>query len=301
MELSAFHFHSYGLVSNIKKMGESEIKVIPIEYSFGRPDAVFHNPEIQEFKMDTSEGVETISLLTTNSITAKWFKLNSNRITPPDVRRNDKVMILRNGETDDYYWMDCNTANVKRLETVVWAFSADPKEPIAKDLSNAYRLELSTHNKTITLHTSKANEEPFEYAIQINADDGIFTVTDDVGNTITLNSRDTYIKAINKDKSFIDINKKDILIHAEQDIKATARRNITMDCKELIVNASKKVTFTTPDFEVNAESQFNGNVTISKKITAAKGIIKGAFETVSAKVSGVLEAVSATFKSHGPH
>jgi hypothetical protein len=121
-------------------------------------------------------------------------------------------MIYQFGDADKYYWVTLKQDNhLRRLETTIFAFSATSKEVEKLDASNSYFLEVSTHRKTVTFHTSTANGEPFSYDIQIDAGKGSVTVTDNVGNTILLDSKQSRVLLKNSSGTSFDLNKKSIL------------------------------------------------------------------------------------------
>jgi len=218
---------------------------MPIEYRFGAVEDIVDNATVVETLINTPDGEEQLSIINNSSVEATWLNFNSNRRTAPDVRRNDNVIIWRLGDTDKYYWSDMNTSNVKRLETVVYAWSADPNNPMKDDLSNAYFLEVSTHNKTITLQTSQANGEPFGYTLQLNTDEGIFVLKDTDENEIYLNSAETIIGFINANLTELRLDKKNIIAYAPDSITMTAVNNINLNCKDLVVKASNSVSVET--------------------------------------------------------
>ncbi len=261
MELSQLHFHSWGLVANVKDLPDKEIKVVPIEYRFGVLESVLDQPEEDEEAYQTDEGEEIVKVIHGTSVTAKWLKFNTNRITAPDVRRNDQVLIWRLGNTDRYFWTDMNVSNVKRLETVVYAWSADPENPVKDDLSNAYFLEISTHNKSITLQTSQANGEPYGYTIQLNTADGVFQLVDTDENIMYLNSADTVIGFKNAMETEFRLDKKNIHGYAPDSMYFKAEKTVKWECTDFILNASKSISFKTSAWTVNSSDTISFTTT----------------------------------------
>lgn len=256
IELSQLHFHSIGQVSANKEFGKVEIKVFPIEYRFNNEEIVVDKVNVIDLAFKSNEGDDNIQVILTNSITAKWFNLNGNRWTAPDVRRNDKVLIWRLGTSEQYYWMDFNDRNVKRLETVVYVWSADPKNPIAGDLSNAYYIEISTHNKTITLKTSQANEEPYGYTMQFNTGEGHFVLQDTDANEVLLDSANTLIRMTNAAKSTFELNKDVINGFAPKDVNLTAGKQMNLKCVDFTLDATNSITTTTKTHNGNATASY---------------------------------------------
>lgn len=301
MELSHFHFHSWGLVAENAAVGQHVVKVVPVEFRFGHQEVVITNPTEDVLTYPSEDGIETVKVLSDQAVPCKWLKLNSNRVTPPNVRRNDEVMIFRLGETDQYYWADFNIANVKRLETAVWAWSADPNQPIAEDLSNAYRLEVSTHGKQITLVTSQANGEPFGYTVQLDTEEGRFVTLDTAGNTTYLDSTRTEIGFINADKTHLKLSKKSIDAYAPDSIHWTAVKHIGFKCQNMTIQATDSLKIKTNDFLADTPTATFTGLVKADSMSCENG---GQFGSVNASgniSSKTMSADSATFKSHGPH
>ncbi len=268
MQASVFQVFSIGRVSDNKALGSSEIKAIPTETRFTVDEEVLTNPQQLETSYKTPSGQESVKGIIDNSITCTWLRRNTNRVTAPDVRRDDQVVIWRLGDSDKYYWEDMHTANVKRLETVIYAFSADPSGPIKGDLSNAYVFQISSHDKQITLNTSKANGEPFAWTVQLNTADGILSAESDGGEEFAIDSSAQHIWAKNAKGTMFELNKNDINAHAMNDVFFKADNNQTYNCKTFTVNATSGVHFNTPkvtcsdELDVGSDTHIGGNTKI---------------------------------------
>lgn len=269
MHASVFQVFSIGRVSANKDRGSNDIKAIPTETRFSVDEEVLTNPSKEETSYKTPDGEGSATGTVDNSIPCTWLRRNTNRVTAPDVRRDDQVVIWRLGDSDQYYWEDMHTANVKRLETVIYAFSADPANAIKGDLSNAYVFQFSTHDKHITLSTSKVNGEPYAWTVQLNTGDGIFSVESDGGEEFAIDSSAQRIWAKNAMGSIFEIDKKDIKAHAMNDITFVADSNQTYNCKTFTVNASVGVKFNTPmvtcsdKLNVGSDTTIGGNTKIA--------------------------------------
>ena len=153
-----------------------------------------------------------VNIQATTSLECEWLQLGEHRMTAPDIRRGEQVIIWEvEGSTDEkYYWSSVGRdSNLRRLETILWAFSniSDPEEDVEElNYDNSYTVEFSTHTKQITIRTNKYDDEPFAYVIQLNTKDGNYTVQDDVGNYIQLDSAETTIDLTNKDKTHFRLN-----------------------------------------------------------------------------------------------
>ncbi len=244
-EVSQLHKHSLGLVTAVNERFSDEISVMLIELRLNNVEEVANATEVSTVNFDTIGGKDTVTVQQGNSVPAKWIKYNSHQVFAPNVRRNDLVEVYRLGNTDQYFWVDRNTANVKRLEDVVYAISADPANPMKEDLSNAYWFSWSSIDKTITLQTSKANGEPFAWNMQFNLGEGIFSIQADTGDEVFINARDTIIGMINADGTEFELNKQNILGYAPDTMKVKADNLINFICKHFKVEASDDVLIQT--------------------------------------------------------
>lgn len=298
MHLSKLHFHSIGIVGANKLLNSDLIEVTPIEESPMLDGELTDN--IQKYKAkgtNNDQAAFDIELNTTTTIEAKWFPLgNSNRVTSPDVRRGEMVVIYRFADSDKYWWNTMkNDAMLRRLETVVYAFSNNSKENILNDSTTTYYLEISTHKKLVTFHTAKNDGEPFSYDVQINTKEGYLIITDDDGNEIVLNSTDKRITLKNTNDSYVDINKKEITIHADDYTHITTTK-CQVDCKQAIVNSetvdviANKTTITSETL-IKGKTTIDGEVSITKNLSVAgKTTTNGLSSTGSISGSGSVSA-----------
>ena len=153
-----------------------------------------------------------------NNITCEYFSKDSFRKTPPDVQRGDRVLVWQKADTDHWYWEPTNQDSMyhRKLETVMQSVNADLKDTpdnVKHDAQNIYYQEMSSHNKTWTVSTSKANNEVAEYTIQINAGLGSVVIKDDAGNHIELDTKATKIWMRNACQTEITCIKNDIKVH----------------------------------------------------------------------------------------
>lgn len=188
---------------------------------------------LQDFEFDgTTETGQAYqgSLQIDTPISCDWLPYGSNRVTPPDVRRNERIEILQVGNSLPYYWRPYGLDdNLRKLETIVFAISATPDESQTDlKIENCYFLEMSSHLKRITLQTSKGNGEPFGYQIQVNAGEGMVTIQDDVNNRIILDSTNTEILARNANDAYIQLTKRNIFGKAPERMFLEAGNQMTL-------------------------------------------------------------------------
>lgn len=249
MRMSQLKLRSLGVVATPKLLSQQTIEVTPIE------DAQFVDGELSDAGntvtvtgKEDGGGAYEAAAATANTVQATWLHMGQgNRRTAPDVRSGATVALWQFGEgnEDQLYWTTCvDDLYLRRLETVIWTFSATADPGTTLDQTNCYYLEVSTHTGQITLHTTKANGEPFEYTVQLNTKEGKFSLEDDIGNLNFLDSMEHQFKMINTDGSFLDINKKKITMWAVEEMDLGAGKSIKMHSGERIDTDTKSTTMT---------------------------------------------------------
>lgn len=278
-EVSQLTIYSVGKAATDKARGEKKLDVILSEVSFAQPTAVDATKTEAEISHEGEGGKDTVQAELGNTVEALWWNFNGIRVSPPDVKKDDDVLVLRLGDTDVYYWLDLNMANVKRLECVVFAINADPKSKIKQDLSNAYWFMMSSLDKSMHIHTSAANGEPFEWDIQLDTNESILIVQDSKGNTIYINSKEDDIGMENSVGTKFQLVKQQIFGYAEKLINFKTQ-SFVVDCETADINGKNKVSFNTPltyaseklnvgtDFSYGGVGEGKGNFTAPDAIIA---------------------------------
>lgn len=230
--LSKLHFYSYGIVAKNKDLSSDLIEVVAIEdNSFYDGELTDTIDKIEAEGKDHNDKSFKTKVETTNSIKAKWLSFtDTNRMSSPDVRRGEQVIIWRFGDTDQYWWCTLQQdKHLRRLETVIYGFSNLRKENIKLDHTNMYWFEISTHRKVVRFHTSKNDEEPFAWDIQLDTKKGTFTLDDNDGGFFFYDAKNKHFKMQNKDGSYFEIDKGAATISAAE--------KITLKTGELVVDA----------------------------------------------------------------
>ena len=131
-----------------------------------------------------------------------------------------------------------------------------------------YYLEVSTHNKLVSFHTSTSDGEPYGYDIQINTKEGTFLITDTIGNRFELVSRQHLLKMTNTDGSFVKIEGPDGEFNCPNSIRVKTT-SYTLDCDTSQTNASS-ITENASTIEhnvgnetINGDLSVNGNANIN--------------------------------------
>ncbi|QVW56322.1 hypothetical protein pEaSNUABM6_00186 [Erwinia phage pEa_SNUABM_6] len=292
VEKSQVHFYSLGIVAEDKARKTDIVRIIPIEVSFMEPTKVAVQEMETEKTHSTGTATDNLKVKEGNTITARWWKFNSNRVNSPNVRKEDQVLIYQLGETDIFFWVDLNTANVKRLEDAIFAFSADPNNMMADDLSNAYVVNYSPMDGHITLRTSMMNGEKAAYIHQFNTRDGTWICRDHLGNQYYMNSLEYDLGFENAMLSKINMNKEDIFMFSKKSINMETK-TIKGKCEVWDVTAGKSATFKTQDWLVDSpKSKFTGNVEVVKDfLYGGTGEGKGLFTVTDAKIANITFSV----------
>lgn len=258
VKMSKLQVYSLGVVASNKPLNKNTIEVTPIE------DVPLASGEITsavtavDGQVASESGAkENLAIANTSSIKAEWLPVGqANRLTAPDVRRGEQVYIYRFGDTDKYYWNTVrNDLNFRKLETVIFGFSATTKEGVAVNESNTYLFEVSTHKKLIRLHTSQDNGEPFGYDIHINTGDGSITIEDTAGNKFTFDSDAQTCRFENASGSFFDLTKNVFTLVATEAIGMK-----TTDYSLEATNAT-----------IKAETKHVGNIALAGDLSSSAG------------------------------
>lgn len=264
MEFSKLQPYSIGVVAKNKSLKSRIIEVTPIEMApMAHGELTDNSVDYKAQGTDDQGGAYQVQVPTTSTIKATWLPMHtSNRTTAPDVRRGEKVVIYRFADTDEFWWATLtDDLHLRKLETVIYAFSGTRDESATPNAENTYFLEISTHNKLVHFHTSKADGEPFIYDIQINAKDGNIVIKDDVGNYISFDSKQRQLEMKNVDGTHIDINKKNLTI--------TVPETYTLVAKNVVEKIGQALTHTSSSIKINTgtinENAGGGDIVVSGK------------------------------------
>lgn len=276
--MSQLQPYGIGVVAANKLPSSHDIEVTDLERTPMLDGEITDN--IEEYKgsgTSSSDASFDVEVETTASLKAKWLKLGcTNRVTSPDVRRGERVALWRFGDSDQFFWMDIETSTkLRRLETVVFSFSNNRKENVENTADTTYYFEVSTMNKLIHLHTSKNDDEPFAYDMQLNTKDGKFTLTDDEDNFIFLDSKEKIIHLRNSLDSYLKIDKKVITLRSDEEIILDSNK-ISFKGKNSIESYTNTFKVETSAYTLSSSSYqvstpnavFSSNVSLSGTISA---------------------------------
>lgn len=267
LQVSKLRFYSLGVVAANKALGSAYIEVTPTE------EVPMLDGELDDQKTTVTEegqGVSgqnySVSVSQAASIKAEWLRLNyGNRRTAPDVRRGARVIIYQFGDSNKFYWTTLlDDYKLRKLETVIYAWTATAVEDDENGPGNSYFLEISTHKGCTTFHTSKKNGEFCQYDVQIDSKNGKVVIQDDVGNFFMLDSKAHQLRMENVDGSVFDITKQIATITTVSEINMkTSKYTLTADTGEFHITdmsvdgntvacSSSDVSFNNGSFTVNS-------------------------------------------------
>lgn len=271
---SKFKVYSMGIVAEPKVLNSKIILVTPLETMPFYGGEIRSDPAaIKDDFVDKDGKPYAVEVLSDFAIKAEWLPINDgNRVTPPDVRRGERVILYRYADNDKFYWQSLGADTGKRrLETVLWRFSATTDESVTVlDDSNSYWLEISTHKQSITLQTSKANGEVVSFGVSLNGKDGRATIKDDRGNHFFIDSLANYVEFGNGSGSFVALDKMKALISADKEVMIKTKSFI-VDAAEQLFKGNKftinmsKFTANVKSFLMAGAGAFSGSLTHNGK------------------------------------
>lgn len=270
---SKMRFYSIGIAAENKALGSMELEVTPTEERTMLDGEV--NTDSSEYKAAASDTLgknyET-KVKAQNSVKASWLRMGDpNRMTAPDVRRGEQIVLFQFGDANKFYWMTMGQdAALRRLETVVFALSASKVEGAPMDEANTYFVEWSTHRKHITLSTCKADGEPFAYKVQLNTKEGRFVLTDDVGNYFSVDSAQRQLEMKNTDGSHWDMNKRDLTVTIPGKVMYDVGEHFTAKAPKITLDGVTNVTKDTT-MEMNTTTTLNTTINGGLSVTQANG------------------------------
>ena len=262
LQLSKLRYYSVGVVAENKVLGSDIIQVTPLEEVSFVDGEVVAKLTTDDVSGLTSTGASYTATATSSAaIQATWMRISDpNRLTSPDVRRGEPVVIYQFGDENKFWWTTVLADHkFRRLETVIYGISGTAENDVPLNASNMYFFEWSTHKKVVHLHTSKANGEPFAFDIQIDTGGGVVTLKDDVGNIFQWNSGENRLEYQNRDGSHVDIHGRNMTANIPDTIKNICTDFIVEAKNSFRVDATSQVAIKTKDMDVDASNSLKTN------------------------------------------
>lgn len=196
--------YSLAIVTRDKAQDDVYIEAQPIERTSDYTGDIDKSID-EKVTVSNANGVITNTIISkTVKIRAKWLAMGaSNRITPPNVKKGETVLIYRYSNTDRYYWVTIyNELDLRTTERIVYMISNKSK-PGKANLKQAYYFIADSINKFIKFFTNADNGEHTTYDLEIDTKKGMLIFTDGKGNYYQLDS--------DKQNSTRNINNNDTL------------------------------------------------------------------------------------------
>lgn len=260
MEQSGLKIYSLGTVAENKALGSSVIQVTPVEQLSMIDGELKSDPAyLEDSGVDAAGKTYASKTIIDNALSATWIPIaGGNRATPPDVRRGERVLLFKYADAEELYWADLGwDLRLRKKETVRYTFSNTENEGADSTADgNCHYVEISAHNKTITLQTSKAQGEPFTYTFQFNLAQGVVILADDAGNYFEFDSKETEFLLRNAAETEFRMSKQDIYLTCLGILKAVATQEISLETAALKVTCPKNVI--SGDLEVGGNFKWGG-------------------------------------------
>lgn len=303
MDISLFRRRSIGIVVKNKDRDTHEVEVAPIEDVFSIDGQLTDDlTTIESEGTDSSGNTYIVSVNTSVSIPCQWLQLHgSNRITSPDVRVGEQVVIYQYGDTDVYYWVPLGMHDdLRRLETVLmgWSATSDASVELDPD-TNMYTLLLSTHDNKVVFNTTMENGEAFGYTITLDTDYGSLEIIDNEGNYALMDSAERKFEIYNTDESFCRMEKTeihsyckdlinfktdgDMVGHVEKDVTITVNGNVSGAVKGDVtltvggnadIDVEGDVTFKAPKMQFGEDGAVEPSVLGNQLAGWIEGVLK---------------------------
>jgi len=248
---SKFKFYSLGIVLEDKFSGSWDITVTPIEDIANLEMPLIRYKPTYDVSLPDAQGVTRQSKVEGRAwITARWLPLSqSNRITAPDVIKNETVLLYRFADSETYYWDTIfHEPHIRRLEHVIHAYGnkTEPLDPWNEDTS--YTVKISTRDKVIHLKTVDNDGEKAAYDIIIDTQGGSILVKDNLGNLVKL-------------------------VSPEMAIEVETLEKITLKSKLITLDAPEVVV--TGNLSIGGALSVGGGMTVSGKMVVGDIEVKG--------------------------
>lgn len=244
---SKFKLYSKGIVVEDKPRDSKIVKVCPIEELPNIPGKLMDYKLLYDIELPDVKGVTKRSVIEGSSwIEAEWLPLHqSNRLTAPDLIKNETVQIYRYADSEKYYWdTHLREDHIRRLETVTYGFNNSSVPLEECDDNKQYTVTVSTHDKYLEFKTVDTDGEVTTYKTRFDMKTGNIEIIDKQGNVLTLNSTSgTWAIKANTEvivDSPLSTFKGNVVI--EKDLTVKGSLTVTGGLSASTINASGTVT-----------------------------------------------------------
>jgi len=239
---------------------------------------------------------------TTNNVEAKYFDGFTNRRYPPDIRKNEQVLIFNYADSDTYYWMSAGRDDgLRKKERLNLSVADTPNTVDELTDDNTYFIEMDTlHEKKIRISTSNSDGEQFRYLLMFDAKANKVLICDDNDNEILIESDTPRVRLRNHDGTILDLVQKNMALIVPEDLLIKVGRQAVFDMpsfsfvntkgdgatewnvQDVNIKASKSMVLSSPCIEldgaVHAKRMVTGPIQATGYSTGDDG---GAYSGVS--------------------
>lgn len=227
--------------------------------------------------VDISGKTHEVTVEASITIKAKWQAAQNNRMVPPRVVKGERVEIYQVSDTDQYYWRSMGVDEHLRKNDSVVLGVANKKERTTEPLddSNTYYAIIDSKNKVVKLHTGTSDGEPYAYDVQIDTKVGNLLITDDVGNSVHINSSESRVELTNASGSTM------VLL---EDLFKVVASKVEYVCSSFKINtqgftlSTNSYTATATSYSVTSDSYKHNGVDVGSTHTHG-GVIPGGSKT----------------------
>lgn len=254
LQASVFNLYSIGTAAEDLEFGTRDLEVWPGEQMSGVDgDVTSNQTNISTDGQNATGQKYTQNINTGTTIKAKWLSRNSNRPYPSLIRRGEGVKIWRNADTDEFWWEEIgddiymrrgDIYSIACISTIV-----EEGEPISH--LNSYWFEMDSLNGVIRLSTTKLNNEACAYLFQFMTREGTFTLEDDIGNGLKLESNDQRWTVKNAADTTLVMDGPDTTLSMNGKYTVNARDCVYNIDNDFTINALTKTENITNEFSLN--------------------------------------------------
>lgn len=157
----------------------------------------------------------------------------------PCIHIGEQVWVLHYEGGDMWYWLPMGRhrdAGIRQHEHIRWyamnrcksVIGCNTFKPVNDD--ETYFVDINTNpgDKMVQVHTARNDGEFCQYDIFIYPELGKVRIHDDIGNELTLDSKQTIWYMKNADMSYLELNKEDITLSCTRDMNIHCGRDMTM-------------------------------------------------------------------------
>ena len=254
-EQSVFRRVGIGYAAQDLPENTHNLEILNVEwfgYSSGELDE--NTTKLEYTGVDASGKTQQVMVEASITIKAKWHPAQNNRMVPPHIVKGERVEIYQVADTDQYYWRSLGADEHLRKNDVMVVGLANKSKRDAEPLdhTNTYHMAVDTKNKLVSLRTNKSDGEPYAYDVQINSKEGSVVIADDVGNEISIQSKDAKLEFKNATGS-------SVLLFG--DVFKVVAKQVQFDCQNFNVK-TQAVSISAMNYTVTSSSYTHNGINV---------------------------------------